>query len=302
MSSIAYVTDEKMIEYHRLCGNRTINFWRLSSKKDFTDFHPGDLLFFFSRLSKGKKGFVGYAHFDSTNRLSLNQMWKRFGKLNGYNTIEQLSEAISRAAKDKPIPKEMNCLYLKDAVYFNTPVDPASIGISISGNLESYCYLDQEDPQVTVRILKEAEKGGIDVWSSSLNQEPQNVFLKDGIRHQLAVICRSLGNGGMSEREKARARHTAKHQVHQPGWEMIQGSQTDCILLQNDSLILASAYASQIKDRDERFQEAMGRLLLYRMKIRMNQIPIKKLSCQLLSTDMNEEEEALLNEFNQERL
>ena len=32
MAAIAYVTDEKMIEYHRFKGNDTIVFWRLSEK------------------------------------------------------------------------------------------------------------------------------------------------------------------------------------------------------------------------------------------------------------------------------
>ena len=50
MSSIAYVTDRKMIDYHRLCGNTTMNFWRLSAGKEFTDFHRGDLLFFYTRM------------------------------------------------------------------------------------------------------------------------------------------------------------------------------------------------------------------------------------------------------------
>ena len=35
MSSIAYVTDSEMLEYHRLCRNRTIIFWRLANKKKF---------------------------------------------------------------------------------------------------------------------------------------------------------------------------------------------------------------------------------------------------------------------------
>ena len=52
MSSIAYVTDEKMLEYHRLCRNKDILFWRLSSRKKFTDFRKGDLLFFFARPLK----------------------------------------------------------------------------------------------------------------------------------------------------------------------------------------------------------------------------------------------------------
>lgn len=48
MSSIAYTTDQEMIEYHRLCGNRDVNFWRLSARAGFTDFKRGDLLFFYA--------------------------------------------------------------------------------------------------------------------------------------------------------------------------------------------------------------------------------------------------------------
>ena len=50
MSSIAYITDHQMIEYHRLNGNRIINFWKPSTMKKISDFNPGDYLFF---LAKG---------------------------------------------------------------------------------------------------------------------------------------------------------------------------------------------------------------------------------------------------------
>ena len=73
MGSIAYVTDENMLAYHRLCRNQSILFWRLSNKK-FTDFHKGDLLFFFARPNHGrKKALIGYAHYDSEINLSLKQ-------------------------------------------------------------------------------------------------------------------------------------------------------------------------------------------------------------------------------------
>ena len=70
MGSIAYVTEENMLAYHRLCRNQSILFWRLSNKK-FTDFHKGDLLFFFARPNHGrKKALIGYAHYDSEINLS----------------------------------------------------------------------------------------------------------------------------------------------------------------------------------------------------------------------------------------
>ena len=46
MSAIAYITDSKMLELHRLNNHRTINFWRPSGNINFTEFGEGDLLFF----------------------------------------------------------------------------------------------------------------------------------------------------------------------------------------------------------------------------------------------------------------
>ena len=55
MASIAYITDKKMIEYHRLNGNHSINFWKPSNTKKISDFHNGDLLFFLAKgTDKGK--------------------------------------------------------------------------------------------------------------------------------------------------------------------------------------------------------------------------------------------------------
>ena len=143
MSSIAYTTDQEMIEYHRLCGNRDVNFWRLSARAGFTDFKRGDLLFFYAygQSSKRKKGFVGYAHFHSTSRLSLNEMWKRYGTANGYSSKERLKEAIEMSSRSGTVPETMNCLHLKDCVYFSSPVYPNEAGLKINEKLESFTYI-----------------------------------------------------------------------------------------------------------------------------------------------------------------
>ena len=62
MSSIAYVSDDRMLEFHRMSGNTSMNFWRLSLK-NFERFSIGDLLFFIDRrnphpLTK-EKGIIG---------------------------------------------------------------------------------------------------------------------------------------------------------------------------------------------------------------------------------------------------
>ena len=63
MASIAYVSDQNMLDFHRINGSQEIVFWRLSTKK-FSSFMPGDLLFFLSKapetIKNNEKGIVGY--------------------------------------------------------------------------------------------------------------------------------------------------------------------------------------------------------------------------------------------------
>ena len=47
MASILHVCDADMIEFHRINGNKTINFWRPSPSNRFSNFHLGDYLFFY---------------------------------------------------------------------------------------------------------------------------------------------------------------------------------------------------------------------------------------------------------------
>ena len=53
MAAIAYVSDDKMLDFHRINGSQEIVFWRLSTKK-FSSFQPGDLLFFLSKSYEHK--------------------------------------------------------------------------------------------------------------------------------------------------------------------------------------------------------------------------------------------------------
>lgn len=98
MASIAYITDRNMIEFHRLNGNRTMNFWRPSNSKKFTDFKPGDLLFFLAKGSERgrhrEKGIVGYGRFQKAHTLSFRQMWNVYGTENGY------------ASEDEPVRRD----------------------------------------------------------------------------------------------------------------------------------------------------------------------------------------------------
>lgn len=264
MSSIAYVTDDRMLEYHRLCRNHEMIFWRLSSKKRFTDFHNGDLLFFYARgpMSR-KKGLIGYAHFDSIRRLSVKAMWDTYKDMTGYDSYEKLYETISRAAKGQEIPKRLNCLYLKDVVFFMTPIWPKEVQLEIPSNLESYCYIDKEDPQITVRILRKAEEHGIDVWSWDSAEKPEEIFREDAVRHTVAMVSREIEAGPYSRRQLTEAGRLAAAQAEEEGWERIRGSKTSCFRADPESIEIALPFVYGQKDRTTQTQMLLGRMVMY---------------------------------------
>lgn len=191
MASIAYVTDRKMIDFHRINGNHSINFWRLSSSKRFSSFHSGDYLFFLAKQTtkeKNKeKGIVGYGKFISSKSMSLNQMWNQYEVLNGYATKQELKEAISKVSKQHVVPKSMNCLLLSDVVFFQAPVYLSEIGIQISNSLESFIYLDKYGVEATTQILHKANEVGIDSWQFAMDSSlKEDVFSQDLIQHTIA--------------------------------------------------------------------------------------------------------------------
>ena len=300
MSSIAYVTDEKMLEYHRLCRNKAILFWRISSKKKFTDFKKGDLLFFFSRSHMTrKKGLVGYAHFDSVKRLSLTQMWKKYGQFTGYDSFMLLSDAISKAAKGE-IPKQMSCLYLEDVVFFLSPIYPEEVGLKIPVNLESYCYLDRSDPRITVNILNKAKDRGIDLWSGNDDAMPEEIFARDEVLHQLAVIHNELGRDSGTDKERKLMYRLSLQQSSLEEWNLIRGSRTDCYKIEKDHIQIALPFAHQANDKDARIREIFGRMTMYRLLADKYRLP-KPLQFEVLGKQAEEIKE-MVKQLNDGRI
>ena len=189
MSSIAYITDKNMIEFHRLNGNSTISFWRPSAGKRFTDFNHGDLLFFLAKGTElkqtGEKGIIGYGRFQHSVQHSFRQMWSQYGNLNGYETTEDFKDAILRVSKSKTLPTSLSSLILNEIVFFQAPVYLSEFGMRISNNLESFIYLDKDNPQMTVNILLKANEIGVDAWSSAVSSyaPSSSVFDDDLARH-----------------------------------------------------------------------------------------------------------------------
>ena len=301
MGSIAYVADEEMIEYHRLCGNREINFWRLSNQKNFTNFHAGDLLFFYTKVAfSNKKAFAGYAHFNSSRRMSIAEMWKRYNTSNGYDSIDKLTEAIQKASRDKPLPKKMDCLYLKEVVFFNEPVFPEEVGIDISSKLESYCYIDKNDPEVTIRILRKAEEHGIDLWSSAYSKETEEIFKHDEIRQGLCGISKMLGKTEWTESERKKAIKLMSTFVKKNSFEYIIGSQTDVFTNQDGHIIIALPFVFLSKNRSERKVSLAGRMALYKYYIKKECIPVKSCTFQFVQITEDEDIKLLQEDINNE--
>ncbi len=187
MSSIVYVTDNKMIEYHRLNGNTTMNFWRLSSQKNFSNFIKGDLLFFYTkeRALQKERSIAGFGVFKEINKLTLKKMWDTYGSLNGYSSKKELEESILKASKNKAIPKYMNCIYLEDVIFFQNPIYLSEFGLKISNKLESYFYLDKEDEELTTKILSLANKQGIDLWSIATGKVDEDSLEDTKLTHNI---------------------------------------------------------------------------------------------------------------------
>lgn len=154
MASIAYITDPNMLEMHRLHGRNTMNFWRLSSKVNFKNFSEGDLVFFLSKdkdKQRGKeKGIVGYGRLDSIHVNSVNYLWKKYQTENGYSTLESFKEAIIKVSKNHELPNKISSLYLTDVLFYQSPIYLSECGMNISGNIESFIYLN---PEVTLKLL-----------------------------------------------------------------------------------------------------------------------------------------------------
>ena len=199
MASIAYITDRQMIEFHRLNGNQTISFWRPSVGKRFADFNHGDLLFFLAKGTElkttGEKGIIGYGRFDHSIGYSFRQMWNHFESLNGYPDQKSFKDAILRVAKAKTLPVNISSLILKDIVFFQAPVYLSEFGMKISNNLESFIYLDKDDPEMTVKILMKANDIGVDAWANAMSRSSRSssVFDDDLARHILQLHLQNLG-------------------------------------------------------------------------------------------------------------
>ncbi len=278
MSSIVYITDRQMIEYHRLNGNRTMNFWRPGSIRKVKDFHPGDLLFF---LAKGtergivrEKGIVGYGRYKESHTMSFRQMWDVYKEENGYPTQEAFKEAVIRVAKDKVLPKKMNSFYLTNVVYFQAPIYLSEFGVQVSNMVESFFYLDKDDQNATTSILNKAKEIGIDTWMRMMNEsaDDDTIFEEDSARHTVFSAVNQLASV-YNETEKKKAARLCRQMLEvfasqNTHMEMVKGTKEALFYLNNHRVEVFVPLISNTKDTNQKIQLLTGHAVILKNILR----------------------------------
>lgn len=268
MSSIAYITDRNMIEFHRLNGNSTISFWRPSAGKRFTDFNHGDLLFFLAKGTElkhtGEKGIIGYGRFQHSVQYSFRQMWNHYERLNGYDTPEDFKEAILRVSKSKTLPSSLSSLILNDIVFFQAPVYLSEFGMRISNNLESFIYLDKDNPQMTVNILLKANKIGVDAWSSAVSSyaPSSSVFDDDLARHIIQYRAANLPSLSTEKEQKKQVKYLTQLIEKDDRYQWLDERKQELIHFDVDKLELITSISANKLHLTERLIYEYGK---YRM-------------------------------------
>ena len=268
MAAIAYITDKNMIDFHRLNGNHTINFWKPSTSKKISNLKQGDLLFFLAKgTERGKqkeKGLMGYGKFQKSYTMSFQAMWSKYEIQNGYATRDGLEEAICKVTKNHRLPNMLNCLQLEEVVFFQYPIYLSEIGMQVSNKLESYLYIDKENLYNTDRILKIANQFGVDVWSKVFEQEHTHNFKKDAQIQIIHNIYEVIKSNYYSTYEEARLAHFIQdYQKHHTNTQAIRNSKTEFIEIREDRLWICLPCLINASEIQKKLQYIIGHYMLY---------------------------------------
>lgn len=249
MSAIAYVSDSKLLQHHRLNARKTMNFWRISNNISFSDFNEGDLVFFLSKdkeqMLNGEKGVVGYGQLDSIYLNSPKKIWDKFEKENGYNTYEEFKEAIKKVTKNHDLPSKISSLYLKDITFFQNPIYLSECGIEISKNVESYIYIS---PKEAVIKLLDYGKHNIDLWSSDENVVERIEDQK--LEYSIKLAHEKIGDFNLDEKMMKQGNKKMKELIiNNPVCHFIGNSLLDVCLVKEKDVLIVLYYDKNIDKR-----------------------------------------------------
>ena len=284
MSSIAYITDDKMLDLHRLNNHTAMNFWRISTNVNFSDFNVGDLVFFLSKnkeqMNNKEKGVVGFGRVSKVHIDSIKHMWEMYKDLNGYKTIEDFKEAIFNVSKDKSLPKKISSFYLENVVFFQ-PIYLSECGLQISRNVESYVYLKPEEIVINLLELAKVSK---DLWTSS-NEE---IIDEEEKLYALSLAHKKIGDVNYNKKLEKRINKNLKLTTETTNYKFIQNSKTELYKFDGNELEIIYYHD---KDVDER-------LLIGQAKLFKNELSIlnSKINVTFRTTDRLAKAEYLMNE------
>ena len=263
MSAIAYITDSKMLELHRLNNHKTMNFWRLSNNINFSDFNVGDLVFFLSKDKEHKngkeKGIVGFGRMSEISLASVKSMWDKYGVLNGYRSLAEFKEAIIKVSKDKKLPKKISGFYLENVTFFQ-PIYLSECGMKISSNVESYVYLKPEE--VVVKLLEYA-KSSDDLWSSLTNNSES--IEAEQILYALFSAHKQIKDVKHTEKDYKKAQKALKKYISEHGsYNFVQNSRNELYKINDNKIEIVFYYSGQ-----EDLKALIGQAQLYRYYINL---------------------------------
>lgn len=287
MSAIVYVTDSKMLELHRLNNYKTMNFWRVSTNVNFSDFGIDDLVFFLSKgkehKNKNEKGIVGFGRLKDIAIASTNTMWKKYGEYNGYTSLEEFKEAIIKVAKDKKLPNKISSFYLENVTFFQ-PIYLSECNITISNKVESYFYL--KDTKVVLKLLELARHSG-DLWSN-LQDNQSSIELEEAI-YSIYSAHKEIEDIKLSDKLARKAKKSLKTYIEDhENYYFIQNSNNEVYKIDRNNIEIVF-----YRDKDVEDKLLIGQAHLY--KERLNELLKYKYFIEFKTSDNDRNLEKHLN-------
>lgn len=267
MSSIAYVSDNKILQFHRINGHGSMNFWRFNTK-NFSDFKMGDLLFFLTkeRSQQKEKTILGYGRCKEIIKLNVKQTWQKYGKLNGFDSEKEFKRYIEKNTQEKI--KYLSCIYLEDVVFFQSPVNLNDLDFKVSHKLVSYTYIDKKD-DITAKILK---NGHADIWSMTTNNSAESSLKNSKIIHELTTVIEKVGSLSFNETSIKIAKNLLANEF---GFEKLKEQGFEYYSFVEDILVLLVPFIYNSKNHHQRLKSLLGHMFLIKYYLNLSDIKVQ---------------------------
>ncbi|MCF0111651.1 MAG: hypothetical protein HUJ58_07110 [Erysipelotrichaceae bacterium] len=269
MSSIIYNADQEMMEYFRLNGLQTINFWRPSSQTNIRELKKGDYVFFYSWMSVANnmvRGIVGYGKYAASYHMVLDQMWRTFKNQNGCDTKQGLQKFIGKYADSTN--HKIHSLLITNVLFFNEPILLKSLSNNISPNIESYVYVDNGEQDVTDEILEQAKEVGINYWAATMNgvYVDETYFDRDLMYAKVCRIQKDIQDYAYNKTEMKRNEAITKLILRDEAILPVSGSNYACVNVTSRFVDLYLPMSIRTKNNAE-LKMALGELILWKHKL-----------------------------------